>query len=358
MSRQWVVLSRPWFLDLLAGCLAEAELAVLRQRLARLKETVLSTPAGPEPPPDAAGDVVWFRQDVLLSELDQALTARTLQRARYYLRRLVAGVQEVRTSRINDINLRRWHEYDDILTDSLWFFGRRDVSGAHLGWYWGNFVPQIPHQLLLRYSKRGEWVLDPFLGSGTTLIECRRLGRNGLGVELNPEVAGQARQRIALEPNRFHVATDVVVGDSTASDFSGLLRRYGVERVQLVIMHPPYHDIIRFSQDERDLSNAPSVEDFLGRFGAVLDRTCPILDKGRYLAVVIGDKYARGEWIPLGFHVMQAVLRRDYTLKSIVVKNYEETRAKRQRQALWRYRALAGGFYVFKHEYILLFRKR
>lgn len=92
-------------------------------------------------------------------------------------------------------------------------------------------------------------------------------------------------------------------------------------------------------------------------FGQVVERTYPVLENGRYLAVVIGDKYTQGEWVPLGFYTMQEVLRYGYTLKSIIVKNFEETRAKRQQQGLWRYRALVGGFYVFKHEYILLFRK-
>ncbi|HWX43270.1 MAG TPA: DNA methyltransferase, partial [Blastocatellia bacterium] len=46
-----------------------------------------------------------------------------------------------------------------------------------------------------------------------------------------------------------------------------------------------------------------------------------------------------------------------YTLKSIIVKNFEETTGKRQQKELWRYRALVGGFYIFKHEYIFVFRK-
>lgn len=358
MTRARLVLSKRQVVQVLSECLAETDLGALRGRLTRWKEGLLVGSSGSEVAEPAGGETVSFRQDVLLAEIDQIAAARTLERARYYLARLLAGVEQVRTGAVNDINLRRWKEYDDILTNSLWVFGRRDTSGAHLGWYWGNFIPQIPHQLLLRYTKRGEWVPDPFVGSGTTLIECRRLGRNGLGVELAPDVAGRARERIALEANRFGVTTDVVVGDSTAADFGALLRERGVERVQFILMHPPYHDIIRFSADERDLSNAPSVEDFLHLFGRVVDRTHPFLEKGRYMAVVIGDKYARGEWIPLGFYTMQEVLQRGYALKSIVVKNFEETRAKRQEQALWRYRALAGGFYVFKHEYIFLFRKR
>jgi hypothetical protein len=55
---------------------------------------------------------------------------------------------------------------------------------------------------------------------------------------------------------------------------------------------------------------------------------------------------------------MNEVLKRGYLLKSIIVKNFEETRGKRNQKELWRYRALAGGFYVFKHEYIMLFQKK
>lgn len=73
---------------------------------------------------------------------------------------------------------------------------------------------------------------------------------------------------------------------------------------------PPYHDIIRFSDAPQDLSNAASVDELLEMFGQVVDRAYPLLDEGRFLAAVIGDKYARGEWIPLGFYVMQEVQRR------------------------------------------------
>lgn len=351
-------LDRARFIRLLEQCREEEVLAALRERVGQL-EARLAAPAADDPlvHPEPAGGTVSLRRDVLLDELAQIRSARSLRRARYYLRRLRAGAEDSRTSAINDINLLRWKEYDDVITDSLWMIERRDTSGAHTASYWGNFIPQIPRQMMLRYTKRGEWVLDPFSGSGTTLIECRRLGRNGLGVELNPATAGQARELIAAEANPFGVTSDVVVADSARVDFGAILQERGAETVQLLILHPPYHDIVPFSEDPRDLSNAPSVEAFLEQFGRVVERSYPVLDEGRYLAVVIGDKYAGGEWVPLGFYVMQAVIDRGYRLKSIVVKNIEGTRAKRHQQALWRYRALLGGFYVFKHEYVLVFQK-
>jgi hypothetical protein len=128
--------------------------------------------------------------------------------------------------------------------------------------------------------------------------------------------------------------------------------------VQLLMMHPPYHDIIKFSEDEHDLSNAASVEDFIQMFSAAVENATPFLERGRYLTLVIGDKYVNGEWIPLGFHCMNEVLKRGYLLKSIIVKNFDETRGKRNQKELWRYRALVGGFYIFKHEYVMLFQKK
>ena len=304
------------------------------------------------------GDTINVSQKHLLEQLDQIADSRTLERAKYYIERLEKSMTEIRTNKINDINLTRWKEYEDIWTDSLWMIEKRDSTGVHTAGYWGNFIPQIPNQMLKRYTKKGEWVLDPFVGCGTTLIESQRLGRNGIGIELQENVAQKARELISLEPNKHNVVAEVVTGDSTDLDYSEVLRKLGQKSVQMVIMHPPYFDIIKFSKDLRDLSNAPSIDSFLDKMNMVVERADKVLDRGRYLALVIGDKYSKGEWIPLGFLTMQEVLKKGFTLRSIIVKNFEETTAKRNQKELWRYRAIVGGFYIFKHEYIFLFKKK
>jgi len=305
----------------------------------------------------ANDDLVEFTSNYLNEELDQIASSHTLERALYYVERLVKSVTEIRVSEINDINLNRWKECTDIYIDSLWNIDRRESSGVHTAGYWGNFIPQIPYQMMRRYTKKGDWALDTFAGAGTTLIEGQRRGRNTLGIELQPDVAEQARRTIGLEPNTHDVVSEVVVGDSAAIDYPSLLARYNQQSVQLIIMHPPYFDIIKFSSDRRDLSNALSVEAFLEMMGRIVDNAGSVLDKGRYMALVIGDKYAKGQLIPLGSLTMDEILKRGFVLKSTIIKNIEETTGKRQQKELWKYRALAGGFYLFKHEYIFVFRK-
>ncbi len=356
-----VIINKGKFLEEIEGALRNREITSLRQKVCSISTTVNY------PKNDRIGllnidkdgnDTIILKRDSVLEELKQIEESRTIERAKYYLQRLKKGITQKKTSKINDINLNRWKEYKDIITDSLWILDKRDNSGAHFGGYWGNFIPQIPYQLMTRYTKKKEWVVDTFVGSGTTLIECRQLGRNGIGIELNPSVAKQAQGLINKEKNDHGVATEVIVGDSRYINLEEALKKHNVKKVQFMIMHPPYHDIIKFSNNPNDLSNAKSVEEFIKMLGDVIDNTTSYLDKDRYLAIVIGDKYCKGEWIPLGFYVMNEVLKRDFMLKSIIVKNFEETRGKRNQKDLWQYRALVGGFYIFKHEYILLFKKR
>lgn len=261
----------------------------------------------------------------------------------------------------SDIDLTKWKEYPDILTDSLWLLGHRDSSGMHTPEYWGNFVPQIATQAILRFTKKGETILDGFLGLGTSLIECKRLGRNGIGVELIPWVAEKARWYIDLESNHDDVITSVIEEDSrlpeTRQKVEQALQECGTEKAHLLILHPPYHDIIKFSNLDADLSNAKSEDDFYRQFERVLDNFIPLLEDGRYVVLVIGDKYTNGEWVPLGFRTMERVLNYGCKLKSICVKDIQENRGKRNQLHLWRYRALKQGFYIFKHEYIMFFRK-
>jgi DNA modification methylase len=358
-SDKVIILNKPKLLEMIEAACNQASLASLRDKIFALKGHLSSFKADSEGLLNIGtnGDTIQINQKYLFGELRQIVETQTLDRSKYYLHRLAKAIVEQKTNKVNDLNLNRWKEYKDIITDSLWILDKRDNSGVHKADYWGNFIPQIPNQIMKRYTKKSEWVLDTFAGCGTTLIEAQRLGRNSLGIEIQPKVVEVANNLIRSEQNTFGTTNEVVIGDSGETDYKKLLSRYNQKSVQLLIMHPPYFDIIKFSSDPNDLSNAKSVDDFLSKMRNIIIKASAVLDRGRYFALVIGDKYSKGEWIPLGFLMMQEVLKCGFTLKGIIVKNFEETTAKRNQKELWRYRALVGGFYVFKHEYILIFKK-
>jgi len=298
---------------------------------------------------------------VFAAELRQAAQARTEERYRHYLRTLSRSLKEKSEAPHSDLNLRRWKEHEDVLTGSLWLIPRRDSSGAHTAEYHGNFVPQVPNQLIRRFTKEGELVVDLFAGLGTTLIEARRLRRPSIGVELDPAAAEAAREALDRDTTQRGAPAVLLVGDSsleeTAAEVRRQMRALGRSTCQLAILHPPYHDIVPFSGLPGDLSAAESLNEFLRGMDRVFRLAWRLLDPGRFLALVIGDKYEKSRWVPLGFKTMARAERVGFRLKSVVVKNMEGNRAKRQSSRLWERRAIAGDFYLFKHEYVFLLEK-
>ena len=260
----------------------------------------------------------------------------------------------------SDIDLERWRDYDHVWTDSLWLIDARDSSGGHELDYHGNFVPQIATQTFLRYTREDDIVVDLFLGSGTSAIEAARLNRRLIGVDLKPDLIEYVREKI--DPDLLDDRIRLLAGDSTEAETIALVREQieamGEDHAQLLVLHPPYYDIIQFSEQPNDLSNAPSLETFLSQFEAVAQHGFDLLQPGRFAVLVIGDKYQKGALTPLGFYCLDRMQRAGFRTKAIVVKNIEGNEKGKGRSAnLWRYRALAGGYYIFKHEYVIVFQK-
>jgi len=265
-----------------------------------------------------------------------------------------------KTPPYSDIDLSRWREYGHVWTDSLWLIEARDRTGGHRLEYHGNFVPQIATQTYLRYTRENDVVLDLFLGSGTSAIEAARLNRRLIGVELKPDLVEAVRAKVS--PALLDGRIRILQGDSTRAETATRVREaltsMGAEHVQLLVLHPPYHSIIRFSDDPADLSNAPTLDVFLNLFETVVHYGFDLLEPGRFAVLVIGDEYTKGELIPLGFYCLERMQRVGFRPKAIVVKNITgNERGKGRDSNLWRYRALAGGYYIFKHEYVIIFQK-
>ena len=117
--------------------------------------------------------------------------------------------------RYSDIDLTRWKDYDNVLTDSLWILRSRKSTDGHQLDYHGNFIPQIAEQMMLRYTKEHDVVVDWFLGSGTSAIEAVNLKRRLVGIELKPELVEYVRGK--LTPEALGGRIKLIQGDSTTA---------------------------------------------------------------------------------------------------------------------------------------------
>ncbi|GHT34123.1 hypothetical protein FACS189434_09740 [Bacteroidia bacterium] len=241
----------------------------------------------------------------------------------------------------------------ELNVDSLWLINERDKSGKHSNLYHGNFVPQIPNQLIRRYTKENDVVLDLFMGSGTTLFECENLNRNFIGFDINKEIINFVNAKMQ-DSDKIHFA----INECDVTDKEKFDLAMNNQKVQFLIAHPPYLDIVRFTDLNEDLSHIPDLKVFLDKFTQAMENGLQYLEKDRYFAVVIGDVYKKSEVIPLGFYVMYALKKKfKIKLKGTIVKNIEGNRGKLGMGGIWKYRALKSDYYLFKHEYIFVFKK-
>lgn len=245
--------------------------------------------------------------------------------------------------------MKRWQN-PDILFGSWWEFPSLDKKGGlHANNYHGQFIPQVAEQLILRYTEPGQTVLDLFLGSGTTAIECQRLGRLCVGVDLNTSA-------VPVDNLLFYQ------GDSANSETVTILQQAmsanNWPSPTLCILHPPYHNIVKFSNDPRDLSCQPSVKEFLVQMTTVLLNATKLTEDT--LALVLGDIYVAGEVIPLGFWVTEIACGLGWKLKAINIKNIANTErgpGNGKMKNLMRFRADKNGYNLFEHEYVMVLKR-
>jgi len=272
----------------------------------------------------------------------------------------VVDKNAIKTTAYSDINLKNWRNYSHIKTDTLWEFPTRLKEGGHSNEYHGNYIPQLAQQFYERFTKKGDVVLDLFFGSGTSGIEAVNMGRKCIGVELKDELAEKVSEKFSAK----ELVTDVnIICADSASEIAkekikARLEIMGKKQAQFLVLHPPYDDIIKFSDKKEDLSNCTSTEEFYDLFEKVAKNGYDMLEKGRFAALIIGDSYKDSQIQPLGFECMKRMNNLGFITKSIIVKDIQgNEKAKGKTANLWRYRALAGGFYIFKHEYVMIMQK-
>jgi DNA modification methylase len=243
--------------------------------------------------------------------------------------------------------MKALEEYESEYT-TVWSFPHRGDWATHSSSYRGNFAPQIARNIIEMYSDKGDSILDPMVGAGTTLIEARLLARNALGLDINPEAIKLAKAGLRFKhhpPSR----QETRVGD--ARDLSFLKDN----SFDLVLTHPPYTNIIKYSDGKiaGDLSNIGSLPKFCDEIEKVAKELYRVLKPDRYCAILIGDTRKRKHFVPLAFNVMQRFLKVGFVLKEDIIKVQHNCKSTKR----WELKAKQDKFYLIMHEHLFVFRK-
>ena len=218
---------------------------------------------------------------------------------------------------------------------TIWSFPERGNWATHSGKYRGNWSPYIPRNIILRYSKKKDWILDQFLGSGTTLIE---------GVDVNPEA-------VKLSNTNLNFTCQEKSRIFTKQGNANNLTFIKDESIDLICTHPPYADIIRYSKEiSGDISHL-KYEDFLKELEQVAKESYRVLKKQGICTFMIGDIRKKGYVLPLGMNSMQKFVDTGFKLKEIVIKEQHNCRS----ADYWEGRERK--FLMLAHEYIFILEK-
>jgi DNA modification methylase len=231
---------------------------------------------------------------------------------------------------------------------TIWSFARRGNWATHNSKYRGNWAPEVVRNLLLRYSKENDYILDSMVGGGTTAIECKLLNRNLLALDINPEAVKITNQVLNFE-SEFNPIIKTKVND--CRDLSFLKN----ESIDLILNHPPYADIIKYSDNKipQDLSNIHNLDDFCDEMEVVAQEFYRVLKKDKYCAILIGDTRRNKIYQPLAFNVMQRFLKVGFVLKEDIIKQQHNCKA----TGFWVNKSKEYNFLLIMHEHLFIFKK-
>ncbi len=248
---------------------------------------------------------------------------------------------------MSDKKIKKWEPEDfELEMNTVWSFPQRGNWATHDAKYRGNWSPYIPRNIILRYSNEGDLILDQFVGGGTTLVEAKLLKRDVIGLDVNSSALVRCREKCDFE---WDDSGAVTIAEGDARHLSNIED----ESIDLICTHPPYADIIKYSEDNtKDLSHL-KIPQYLTEMDKVAKECFRVLKNGKFCAILMGDTRQKGHVKPLGFQVMQVFENAGFTTKEIIIKEQHNCKA----TGYWKTNSVKYNFLLLAHEYLFIFRK-
>ncbi|MBO7508177.1 MAG: methyltransferase domain-containing protein [Clostridia bacterium] len=244
--------------------------------------------------------------------------------------------------------IKKWAPDDfELEMTTHWSFPKRGDWATHDAGWRGNWSPYIPRNIILRYSNEGDWILDQFAGGGTTLVEAKLLNRNIIGVDVNDIALARCQNKTTFDYEK--AKGKVVIKKADARN----LQFIKDESIDLICTHPPYANIIKYSEDIIEDLSLLKISDFLEAMKQVASESYRVLKKGKYCAILMGDTRQKGHIIPMSFDVMRIFEDAGFKLKELIIKEQHNCKA----TGYWKTNSIKYNFLLIAHEYLFVFKK-
>lgn len=231
---------------------------------------------------------------------------------------------------------------------TIWSFRRRGNWATHNSKWRGNWAPDVVRNLILRYSKEEDLLLDCMIGGGTTAIEAKLLNRDIIATDVNEIALERTKESVEFEIDNKAMQT-IQKCDARHLFF------IKDESVDFALTHPPYVDIIKYSDGKikEDLSQIHDIDEFCDEIEKVAQELFRVLKKGKYCAILMGDTRRKKMYQPLAFKVMERFLKVGFSLKEDIIKHQHNCKA----TGFWVNKSKDHNFLLIMHEHLFVFQK-
>lgn len=214
------------------------------------------------------------------------------------------------------------------------YYESRDIRDKKV--HPATFPLQLARKIISLFTHEGELVLDPFVGSGTTLVAAQDLNRNAVGFDLQEKYLEVCAQRLA-NSNLFNKAQQIAIQDD-AMCISDYIEQ---ETVSLIWTSPPYSNLLnrkrknksrrsderkndqyeqveQYSQDARDLGTMPLGE-YTRAMGDIFEALLPLLRPKAHCVINVPDFWWENERITIHIALVEELRRRGYELRNTII---------------------------------------
>ena len=224
-------------------------------------------------------------------------------------------------NKLNDLTGKEWIKFT-----KSWFIHRPPRRKNDEILHPAKYPESLVEEFINFFTRENEWVLDPFLGTGSTLIAAGNLKRNGIGVELNKDYFKTASERI--KKSKFKNSVKPVKGSSL--QLSKIINKKLTEKdfkIDYTITSPPYWNQLernsirqknrkekgldtKYSENENDIGNISGYEDFIEQQAKIFDEVYKVTKNFGYLTIITNNVYFNGRLYPLAYDTATSLIKR------------------------------------------------